>query len=228
MARDRTGATTRNRGLLALLPVVLLAGCADADFAPFGRGGTAAPPDSLTVRRVMGQEIETPPLLPEPGNVWPSAESPRATLANPDGVDPAVSPPRQTEPVERARDRGLPPEPRLQSTQPRSAVPPEVAPNPRAPLNRRGSSTPPGVLEPLDPAPLPRAGVPVGAAPTPPSRGVEGRVIPIPGGPPGIVSGGSDRVQSFMQPGVGTGTAINDGRTTTLIGPDGRVTVVPR
>ncbi|WP_376093534.1 hypothetical protein ACE7GA_25695 [Roseomonas sp. CCTCC AB2023176] len=121
----------------------------------------------------------------------------------------------------------------MRSLEPGPNVPPEAAPNPRAPLNRRGSSTAPGVLEPLDPTPVPRQGVFQGSVARgepaiPPSRGVEGRVLPIPGGPPGIVSSGNDRIQTYTQPGVGTGTAINNGNTTTLIGPNGQVTVVPR
>ncbi|WP_426958564.1 hypothetical protein [Muricoccus radiodurans] len=226
MTRPRPG----YRGLLAAAALALpMAGCADADFAPFGRTGPIGAPDSLTVRRVMGTDALVEPLLPEEGNVWPAAEAPRATLANPDaGATVGTAP---TDALQRARrDRGIPPEPRLQSNEPGLAVPPGVAPSPRNPppgTRRRGSTTPPDVLAPLDPQPLPRADVPPAPRPLAPLQRQEGRVVPVPGGPPAIISGGSGAIGTYSQPGVGTGTAINQGATTTLIGPDGRVQVVP-
>ncbi|MDB5415512.1 MAG: hypothetical protein JWR10_3847, partial [Rubritepida sp.] len=53
--------------------------------------------DSLTVQRIRNRGPgEAPsPLTPEPGDVWPREEGPRATLANPDealrGVRPTES-----------------------------------------------------------------------------------------------------------------------------------------
>ncbi len=231
MARRR--ATTMPPALLATLLAAALAGslgaCAEADFAPFGRAGTVAAPDSLTVRRVLGQDLEPPPLRPEPGNVWPAAEAPRATLQNPDAA--TIREPGSTEPLARARARGTPPEPRLQSEAAGPDVPPEAAPNPRNPPPagmRRGSSTPPGVAGPLTFAPLPRQGVPPGPGAPPPAARQEGRVIPVPGGPPATITGSAGGVSTFTQPGGGVGTAIEGTSTTTLIGPDGSVRVVPR
>ncbi|WP_376093531.1 hypothetical protein ACE7GA_25690 [Roseomonas sp. CCTCC AB2023176] len=83
MARDRADAMAKGGRLGALVLLAGLAGCADADFAPFGRSGSAAPPDSLTVRRVLGEDVEPPPLLPEAGNVWPAAEAPARRLRIP-------------------------------------------------------------------------------------------------------------------------------------------------
>jgi hypothetical protein len=181
---------------------LLLGGCfGDIDMAPFGRRDAIGAADSLTVRRVMGTDVEAPPLQPEPGNVWPGEEAPRATLQNPDAATLQATPP--------------------ESTPPRS--PPSDLFRPR----RSGSSTPPGVLAPLDPVPPPRAGVPAGEFAAPPAPRIEGRVIPVPGGPPAVITGGTDRIQTYTQPGVGTGTAIEQGGTTTLIGPDGQVQVVP-
>jgi hypothetical protein len=217
-------------GLLASLPLtLLLGGCfGDIDWAPFGRSDAIGAPDSLTVRRVMGTPVEVPPLVPEPGNVWPAEEAPRATLQNPDAA-PLREQPSGT--LERARQqRGTPPEPRLESMRPGPYVPPEVAPNPRAPVpgtarpRRLGSSE---ALPPLDPPPLPRAGVPRGAPPTPPAPRLEGQVLPVPGGPPATITGGTGNIQTYTQPGDGTGTAIRQGGSTTLIGPDGSVQVVP-
>ena len=218
---------------LTILPLaLLLGGCfGDVDFAPFGRRDPIGAPDSLTVRRVMGTPVEMPPLEPEPGNVWPGEEAPRATLQNPDA---AVVPPQErsrSEGLERAQGRGRAPDgptPRA-ATERGPYVPPEVAPNPRAPVpgtvtpRRRGSSEP---LPPLDPPPLPRAGVPEGAYPAPPAPRVEGTVIPTPGGP-ATITGGAGNIQTYTQPGLGTGTAIRQGGTTTLIGPDGGIQVVP-
>jgi hypothetical protein len=39
----------------------------------------------------------------------------------------------------------------------------------------------------------------------------------------GVTTGGTDRVQGFSVPGGGTGTVVRDGRTETIIGPDGQV-----
>ncbi|MBP0447059.1 hypothetical protein J8J14_19985 [Roseomonas sp. SSH11] len=219
-------------GLLASLPLaLLLGGCfGDIDMAPFGRTDPLTAPDSLTVRRVMGIETTVPPLAAEPGNVWPAQEAPRATLQNPDSVTVPPQERSRSEGLERAREqRGRAPEGFAPNSQgPGPALPPEVAPNPRAPApgtRRRGSSGEP--LPPLDPPPLPRAGVPRGAPATPPEPRLEGTVLPVPGGPPAIITGGSGSVQTYTQPGVGTGTAIRQGGTTTLIAPDGTTQVVP-
>jgi hypothetical protein len=67
----------------------------------------------------------------------------------------------------------------------------------------------------------------VAAPPAAPER-QEGGVVNIPGQPPGIVTGGTGRVQSLVQPGnPAGGVVIRDGGTTTVIQPGGRVTTVP-
>jgi hypothetical protein len=96
------------------------------------------------------------------------------------------------------------------------------------PPPRSSSSTPP----PQASVP-PRAVLPTAAAPTPiptvPAQRVEGSVIPAtPGQPAGVVAAGSGRTQVFNQPGTaGGGIAVQDGGTTTIIGPGGRITSVP-
>jgi len=212
---------------------LLLGGCfGDIDAAPFGRTDPIGAADSLTVRRVLGAPIEAPPLLPEPGNVWPAEEAPRATLQNPEAATVPPGARQPSAPLERAREqRGRAPDGDAPNSRQGGAdVPPEAAPNPRAPVpgtavpRRRGSVE---ALPPLDPPPVPRAGVPAGAPPTPPEPRVEGTVLPVPGGPPATITGGTGSVQSYTQPGVGTGTAIRGPNSTTLIGPDGGVQVVP-
>ncbi|UFN50848.1 hypothetical protein LPC08_09670 [Roseomonas sp. OT10] len=202
------------------------------------------------------------PLLPEPGNVWPAEEAPRATLANPDA--PTMFQQQDTPALERAtRERGLAPQPRVLSTEPGPAIPPELAPNPRAPapgtvprslrdgaalpgpqerlppgrqlqgrdadgnrLPRRSpASTPPEPPREFDPPP--RFSTPPGPPATPPAPRQDGRVIPIPGGAPATTTGGTGSYQTYTTPGGGSGIAIPQGSTTTLIGPDGRVQVVP-
>ena len=227
--RPTAAGPLRRAGLpLALLPVLVLAACApEIDWAPFGRSDAIGAPDSLTVRRVMGSPENVPPLLAEGGDVWPAQEAPRATLQNPDAVS---SQGQQPSPVlERARERGAPPSPpRLQSEQPGTGAPPETAPNPRAPVpgtRRRGSSA--EALPPLDPVPVPREGVPRGEPPTPPSRLGGNRIVPVPGGPPAIITGPTGGITTYTQPGGGSGTAIQQPGSTTLFGPTGGVQVVP-
>jgi hypothetical protein len=49
-------------------------------------GGSPAlvPVESLTISRVMGQDVEVPPLLPQSGSLWPTEDTPRGTIGNPD------------------------------------------------------------------------------------------------------------------------------------------------
>ena len=94
------------------------------------------------------------------------------------------------------------------------------------PAPRRGSSTPPpnASVPPRSEIP-PR---PAAAAVPPAPERVEGRVVNVPGQPPAVVTGGTGRVQSLVQPGnPAGGVAIQDGGTTTVIQPGGRITTVP-
>ncbi|WP_424813305.1 hypothetical protein [Roseococcus sp. YIM B11640] len=63
----------------------------------------AAPADSLTVQRIQSRSspAEFQPLRPEPGDVWPQEEAPRATLANPDEALRGVSPSADAPPPRR-------------------------------------------------------------------------------------------------------------------------------
>ena len=137
---------------MALGGLALLAACGSTPIQP--------PVDSLTVARVMGRDVEVPPLLPESGNsVWPSEDAPRGTIGNPD-----------------ARVRpGEPPTTRNQERRGSSSPP----------MNDVYSGPPPGFqapnLRPLNPAPAPLA---------PPPPRADGRVIPTPNGPVVTSTGG--------------------------------------
>ncbi|WP_419898170.1 hypothetical protein [Roseomonas sp. USHLN139] len=67
----------------ALLLLLGLGACTSASFTG---PREAVPTDSMTVQRIMGAPAEVPPLLPAPGNVWPTEEQPRATLGSPEIV----------------------------------------------------------------------------------------------------------------------------------------------
>jgi hypothetical protein len=165
-----------------------------------------APVDSLTVTRVMGQPVEVPPLLPVAGSVWPSEESPRGTIGDPDaGMRPGQQPPSFRPPPSPGR----------------------VAP-PVVPGVRRGSSTPPDLLaQPEASLPPLRPGLP--PTPTQPARPparADGRIIPTPQGP-AVTTGGTSGYSTYTNPGGGSGIAIPQGGTTTLLDSDGTVRQVP-
>lgn len=105
----------------------------------------------------------------------------------------------------------------------RSVFEPEPPPPPRS---RRGSSTPPVSESQADPnLRIPaQAG---GAAVPPPPTGV-GQPVIIQGAPGTAATGGAGNYQTFQTPGGGSGVAITDGATTTVIGADGQVRTVPR
>lgn len=149
------------------------------------------PADSLTVQRIRGAGQPLEPLRPEPGDVWPVEEGPRATLANPEEAL-----------------RGVPP-----MTEPRRA---------------RGSA---GAFEGA-PNAAPSVISPVFEAPTPPPRAnrtdgqrESGQIFNSQQGPV-TSTGGSGNVRTTISP-QGSGLAIRDGATTTLIGPGGNVQQVP-
>jgi hypothetical protein len=186
---------------MAALAVLALAACGENPGPSWNMNSRpVVAGDSLTIQRVAGTATEVPPLRTEPGDVWPVQEAPRGTLGNPDQ---ALS--------------GLPEPQRLGDAR----LPPSPPPRPR------GSSTPPPAPE-LPPRLPPAASV----APIPPPPSVpreDGRIIPVPGEPSAQITGSTPNYQTYSvpgQPGAG-GVAIPQGSTTTLIGPDGRIRVVP-
>ncbi|WP_372618353.1 hypothetical protein [Falsiroseomonas sp.] len=197
--------------------LLLLAGCSAPDigfvesaWSPFAGPRDIVTSDALTVQRVRGQAPTVAPLLPEPGNVWPTPEAPRPTLLG--------------SPEEAFRNI---PEYRPQLIE---GAPPARSPVPTpAPGARVGSgaalTAPPALREPqrfqVNP-PL--------AAPTAPPRPAEGQVLIDPQGRPAVVTGEAGRVRGVQQPGIGGGAVVRDGNVETWIGPDGRThsRVVPQ
>lgn len=202
------GRETAGGWLLVPLLAPLLAGCGP-DWQPsWNLSSTpAVPGDGLTVQRVVGEDPEFQPVRSQ------DIEQLRQTIgslltsrpSNPDA--PPVLPFNPT--------TGEPP----------AATP--TPPPPPAPRATRGSSTPPPVASvPPRSEPPPRPSVAAPDRPDP--TRVEGRVLDIPGQPSAVVTGGTGRVQSIVQPGYPAGgVAIQDGGTTTVIQPGGRVTTVP-
>lgn len=185
-----------------LLAAAMLAGCGP-DWQP--SWNTASTPavegDSLTVRRVTGQEPEFTPLQTES-----IADLRRSvgTLLNAAPRGPA------------AAMTGVP------------DYSPVPRPDVDAQTRRPGSSTPPDVLATPRPTPPPAPTRAVPPVLPPEARRVEGTPVVIPGQPAGTVTGGTDRVQTFTQPGnPAGGVAVRDGGTTTVIQPGGRVTTIP-
>ncbi len=121
--------------------LALLAGCSGNNppvDLPFGLSNTTANRpnvDGYTMRRVMGEPDDVPPLQVEPGNVWPAAEvEPRRSVFEP-----------EPEPQQPPRAR------RGSSTPPVADVPPED-PNLRVPAQPGARPAPP---------PRPQVGQPV-------------------------------------------------------------------
>jgi hypothetical protein len=199
-----------------LLATTLLAGCGP-DWQPSWNTSSrpAVAGDSLTIRRVTGQETEFTPLQSESvGGLRLSAGELRSSM--PTGPEAALTGAPDYRPVPR-------PEIERQTAPPRASEAPPPA--------RAGSSTPPPVISQPAAAPAPRAAAPAPAQ-DPRERDRdrlrEGSVLPIPGQPAGVVTNSTGRVSTFTQPGnPAGGVAVQDGGSTTVIQPGGRVTTIP-
>ena len=177
--------------------------------APFTTGSNPNLPagDSENLRRVMGEQVEAPPLTPEPGDVWPGPLPPEPTLQE----------------LETQSGTPLPEQPVPGSLLPSQPSPPSL---PRA--LPRGSSTPPGSNQP-GLAPMPTRQPPLAASPnaSPPARNPAGQVVQTPGGP-GVTTGGTGGYQTITTPGGGSAIVVPNGNgTSTVIYPDGRIETVP-
>lgn len=191
------------RGIGAGAMLLALAGCGP-DWQPSWNMSSApvVTGDSLTIRRVTGEDPEFEPLRSE--SIEQLRLSAGALLSS----------------------RPASPEAAMQSVPDYRPVPRPDVDAQTAPARRPGSSTPPpsASVPPPVQAPAPRREPPVAE---PPQRD-EPRVVDIPGQPPAVVTGGNGRVQGIVQPGnPAGGVAIQDGGTTTIIQPGGRVTTVP-
>ena len=87
-----------------------------------------------------------------------------------------------------------------------------------------------GGYAPLQPLPnLPGYEVPEQQShPTAPTNSFPGGIVPLPGGRPGIITGGGGQVRSLNGP-TGNGSIVvpNGNGTSTVIGPNGSVSTVP-
>jgi len=174
---------------------------------PFTTGTNPNMPvgDSENMRRVLGDEVATPQLTPEPGDIWPGPLPPIMSLQDLE---------RQGEVPE--RERPVPGSPLFQGQQPPSP-PPNIS---------RGSSTPPGSTQP-GLTRLPTPAPPQATNPTPPARNPAGQVVPTQQGP-GVTTGGTSGYQTLTTPGGGSAISVPNGNgTSTIIHSDGRIETVP-
>lgn len=171
--------------------------------APWGNTEALGVADGITVARVRaGSGLGgAEPLLPEDGNVWPAAEGPRATLANPDEAL-----------------RGIP------SYRPGvdSAVPPATE---RPRRRARGSDAayePP----PNQPSPAVTSVPPLGMARQP----LAGSSVIAPDGSSRVITGGSGNVGSTISPTGQTGVVLRDGNMQILQEPGrpAQQVIIPR
>lgn len=192
--------------------VVLLPGCTGTGeflrhtFTLPGTNPNLPMADSQNVRRALGSPVDVEPLLPEPGNVWPSQEREVPTLQD-----------LQREPNP-AAGGGFQP----------TDVPGET---PGLPAGRqprpRGSSTPPGSVQP-GAAPLPGASVQPLPRTGTPGRDPTGSAVQLPGGQTGFDAGGTRGYRQLNIPNApGAITVPNGNGTSTVISPDGTVQTIP-
>jgi hypothetical protein len=182
---------------------------------PFSSGSNPHFPlgDSENLRRVTGEQFETPPLTPEPGDIWPGPLPPSPTLQDLEqggGPQPGVEQP-------------VPGSPLFQQNQaPGNQQPPNLPPPPPG----RGSSTPPVANQP-GLAPLPPPSPPRPTNTTPPAPNPGGQIVQTPQGP-GVTTGGTSGYQTLTTPGGGTAIVVPNGNgTSTIIHSDGRIETVP-
>lgn len=195
--------------LAMALMLLALPGCGASSGPSFNMSSRpSAPGDSLTIRRVMGDNASIDRVDNDTGLGWIGPEAPRTTLGNPD------------EAVRGIPDYRPVPRPNLESEE--RPLPP-----------RQGSATPPpasSITERRIPGPDrvdAFAPSPAIAGAADPSRG--GRVIAVPGGPPAVLGAGSGGQTPYTRAGLPGGVAVdNGGGSVTLLGSDGSVRVVPR
>lgn len=194
---------------LALLGfVLLLPGCTGfLDFVgntmTYGTNPNAPVGDSENMRRARGLDASIEPIVPEPGNIWPTTAAPMPTLQDyekggfqppPSGVPFA---PDHREPT----PEGLPPGP-----------PP------------RGSSTPPPNVQPGPAQPEEVKPPSISTAPPPPSQ--SGQSVQLRRGT-GTISGGTSGYQTLSTPQGPAVIVPNGNGTSTVIHSDGSIETIP-
>jgi len=211
----RSAPVSPSFGLLLLPLLLVLAGCEGVDspgdvvgnpFSGFGgfisdthtfRDNPNGPVgDADNMQRARGLEVQTPPLLPEPGNIWPGPLPPEPTLADlqkeQNSGAPYSPPPANPEPPVRPRGSSTPP-PMSQAPslpQPGAAAPPPAAGQISAP-------SPNVVQTPDGPAVINTGGNGVQTYTLP--NGGSGRAIPNGNGTMTLI-GGDGRVTTVPMP----------------------------
>lgn len=199
---------------IALLILALgLSGCGYQTWwnPPFTGGYNPNAPvtDSENMQRAQGQDPAVPPLLTEPGDIWPGPLAPPPTLKDLEATNGQPSGPEAPVPG---------------SPLSRGSAAPYPSPNPSA-----GSSTPPGTAEPGLATPQPAPPLSSYAAPpvAPPDRGSVGKTIQTPQGPT-TVTGSGPGYQTTVAPGGGQSIVVPNGNgTSTVIHSDGRIETIP-
>lgn len=174
--------------------------------APWGNVRPLSPADGVTVARVRagGGMGGTEVLTTEPGNVWPAAEGPRATLANPDEAL-----------------RGIP------SYRPGADAYPTQPPASERPRRRpRGSDAAYVPPEPAYPPPLTAVTPPVAS----PRAPLSGSTVYTPGGGARVITGTSGNTSTTISPSGQSGVLLRDGNVQILQEPGrpAQQTIVPR
>jgi hypothetical protein len=205
--------------------VFLLAGCGYRTWQnpPFTTGYQPYAPtgDSENLMRSKGASVDTPPLTPQAGDVWPGPVPPTPTLQELEqqgNLEPAPEQPVPGSPL----SRGVAPPEQTPGGQTPGQTPP--SPPPRV---SHGSSTPPGSNEPgLAPLPRQQAVVPR-PAPSLREPPASGQVIQTQRGP-GVTTGGTQGYQTMTTPGGGSAIVVPNGNgTSTVIKSDGSIETIP-
>ena len=207
------------RRVLWLSTALLLSGCSGSGFYTFlgdvhqvpGSNPNLPPGASENTRKVEGDMSTPPPLLTEPGNIWPGPPPPQPSLADIERQQNAdFSQQQQQYPI---------------GGQPNGAPPGK----PHRPYEK-GSSTPPENNQPPLPPPA-RPGVQSNVPLPPITPDSTGTTVLIPGTGGATDTGGTTgyRTLNGHTPGVAPGSIMvpNGNGTSTVIGPTGTVTTIP-
>ena len=202
------------RRFTVLVLLLSLAGCGYNTWwnPPFTTGYDPNRPagDAPNIHRVMGEPMETAPLNPEPGDIWPGPVKPELTLQE----------------LQQQGTLGTPPALPDLGASPRQAAPPATPPSP-PPQRPRGSSTPPPTGAPALNTPPPTAPTTAARPAAPIGREPRGQVAPTTAGP-GVTTGGTSGYQTMALPGGGSAIVVPNGNgTSTLIKPDGTIETIP-
>jgi hypothetical protein len=205
--------------------VLMLAGCGYHTWwnPPFTTGNQPYAPtgDAENVLRSKGDNVDIPPLTPQPGDVWPGPVPPTPTLQELEqqGMETEPEQPVRGSPL----SRGMEPPGQIPELAPGQTPP---SPPPRV---SHGSSTPPGSNQPgLAPLPNIQPMSPPSARAAPPSaHNPSGQVVQTPSGP-GVTTGGTQGYQTMTMPGGGTAIVVPNGNgTSTVIKSDGSIETIP-